>query len=72
MLLSRPAFYSALASCSAHSVALGFAATLLVAAPQQTFHPIQVTLVQRAVPLPVGEGVGTEKPQAVPSEKPLD
>lgn len=69
MRLSRPAFYSTLASCFAHSVALSFAATLIVSAPQPTSRPVQITLLQRATPLPIGEGVVTEKPHAVPSEK---
>lgn len=68
MLLSRPVFYSALISCFAHSVALGFAATLIVTAPQQSSRPlIQVKLVQRAAPLPIGGNVVAEKPESAPA-----
>jgi protein TonB len=56
-------------------VAIGFAATLMVAAPRPELQPIKVTLLQRAVPLPVGEGKAappspsaiTEKPAHVPA-----
>lgn len=69
MSLSRPVFYSALTSCLAHSVALGFAATLIIASPQESARPIKVTLLQRATPLLVGEGRAAEEPAAIPAEK---
>lgn len=69
MSLSRPVFYSALASCLAHSVALSFAATLIVTSPPESARPIKVTLLQRATPPPVGEGRATEEPAARPAEK---
>lgn len=70
MIFSRPAFYSALGSCLAHSVALGFAATLLVSPPQSTFQPIKVSLLQRATPLPVDDGAAGP-PALIPVEKPV-
>lgn len=55
MSLSRPAFWSALCSCLAHSAALGLAAALVVSEPQKTSRPVKISLVQRAVPLPIGD-----------------
>ena len=55
MSLSRPAFCSALCSCLAHSAALGLAAGLVVSSPVSLSRAVKVTLLQRAVPLPIGE-----------------
>lgn len=73
MGLSRSAFYSALGSCLAHSVALGLAGTLLVSSPPSLSRVVKVTLVQPAVPLPVGESgsPGGEAPALVPEKKPF-
>jgi protein TonB len=54
MGLSRSAFCSALCSCLAHSAALALAATLVVSSPPSLSHAVKVTLLQPAVPLPVG------------------
>jgi hypothetical protein len=70
MRLSCPAFYSAVGSCFVHSLALGFAATLLVMVPQHPLPVVKVTLLQRAIPLPVGEGKSAGDPMPVPAEKP--
>src|SRR5262249_61221680 len=56
MGLSRSACYSALCSCLAHGLALGFAGTFIVSSPPSLSRVVKVTLVQPAVPLPVGEG----------------
>src|SRR5262249_61623078 len=56
MGLSRSACYSALCSCLAHGLALGFAGTFIVSPPPSLSRVVKVTLVQPAVPLPVGEG----------------
>ena len=55
MGLSRSAFYSALCSCLAHSAALGLAATLVVSSPPNLSWAVRITLLQRPVPLPVGD-----------------
>src|SRR5438874_11446415 len=56
MVLSRSACYSALCSCLAHGLALGFAGTLAVSSSSSQSRVVKVTLVQPAVPLPVGGG----------------
>lgn len=71
MRLSRPAFYSALGACFVHSVALGFAATLLVTVPQKSWLPVKVTLLQRVIPLPIGEKKDAGEPAPVLEEKPI-
>ncbi|HXG21562.1 MAG TPA: energy transducer TonB [Methylomirabilota bacterium] len=70
MPLSRPAFYSALGSCVIHSVALGFASTLVVSTPRIAPQPIKVNLIQLARPLPVGEGASSGHQASAPLEKP--
>jgi len=67
MGLSRAAFCSALCSCLAHSTALGLAATLIVSAPQSQSHVVKVTLLQRAVPLPVGGNEDSGKGAPAPA-----
>lgn len=57
MLFSRPAFWSALCSCLAHSLAVGLAATLLISPPQSQSQSVKIILLQRAVLVPV-EGKG--------------
>src|SRR6266851_9375357 len=54
MGLSRSVFCSALCSCLAHSAVLALAATLVVSSPPSLSHVVKVTLLQPAVPLPVG------------------
>jgi len=66
MGLSRPACYSALCSCLAHGLALGFAGTLVVSLSPSQSRVVKVTLVQPAVPLPVGEGGGLSSGTLVP------
>jgi protein TonB len=66
MSLSRSAFCSALCSCLAHSAALGFAATLVVSSPLSLSRAVKVTLLQRAVPLPIGEDGGLGKGASAP------
>lgn len=69
MRFSSPTLYSALGACFLHTVALGFAATLLVTAPQFTLPPIKVRLVQPAAPLSTGERKNAGEPMAVLEEK---
>lgn len=69
MRLSRPAFCSALCSCLTHSIALGLAATFLVSPPQSPSHVVKVTLLRRAVPLPVGSGGETGKGAPAPASE---
>jgi periplasmic protein TonB len=70
MRFSSPTFYSALGACFIHSLALGFAATLMVTAPQYPVTPVRVTLLQqRAAPLPIGEKQGAEELASVREEK---
>ena len=69
MQLSSSLLVSALWSCCLHSVALGLAATLMVAQPQQSFRVVQVTLMQQATPLPLSQGEPARKPSA-PEERP--
>jgi protein TonB len=66
MSLSRSAFCSALCSCLAHSAALGLAATLVVSSPLSLSRAVKVTLLQRAVPLPIGEDGGLGKGASAP------
>lgn len=70
MRFSSPSFYSALGACFLHSLALGFAATLMVTAPQPLRLPVKVRLVQSAVPLPIGEGKSFSSPSPAPAEQP--
>ncbi len=72
MSLSRSAFCSALCSCLAHSAALGLAATLVVSSPLSLSRAVKVTLLQRAVPLPIGEdgGLGKGAPAPVTEKVP--
>ena len=72
MSLSRSAFCSALCSCLAHSAALGLAATLVVSSPLSLSRAVKVTLLQRAVPLPIGEdgGLGKGAPAPVTEKMP--
>lgn len=70
MRLSRPAFYSALGSCLIHGLTLGFAATLIVSGPQPSPPLVKVTLVERAIPLPVGEGPLVKEAEKKPLKKP--
>src|SRR5262249_38177959 len=66
MGLSRSAFCSALCSGLAHSAALSLAATLVVSSPPSLSRAVKVTLLQRAVPLPVGEDGGLGKGAPAP------
>lgn len=69
MQLSSSLLVSALWSCCLHSVALGLAATLMVAQPQRSFRVVQVTLMQQATPLPMNQGEPARKPPT-PEERP--
>lgn len=59
--ISRRVFPLAVCSCVVHILALGFCATLMLSQPAPVMTPLQVTLLQPAVPLPVREN-GTPGP----------
>ena len=73
MSFSRPAFWSALCSCMAHSAVLGLAAALVVSEPQRTSRAVKISLVERAVPLPIGDAgdAGNGAPTPVEEKAPL-
>jgi len=54
MGLSRSALYSALWSCLAHGAALGLAAALVVSPYHRHTQVVRISLIQKAVPLPIG------------------
>jgi len=55
MGFSRPTLTAALFSCIVHLCALGLLATIILTHAEHTSVPLKVTLLQPAVPLPVGE-----------------
>lgn len=64
--LTRSLVYAGVFSCVCHILLLGVAASVAVAPPMHSATPVRVTLVQRAVPLPVQElPKGGEEPKAV-------
>ncbi len=63
---TRPTLYAGALSCVLHILLLGMAASVLVALPMQSVPQLRVTLLQRAIPLPVQElPKGGEEPQTV-------
>ena len=70
MLLSRPMLFAAVFSIILHIGMLGVAATWLVAQGRPAPASLKVTLLQRAVPLPVGEGHAPPGRAAEPEKQP--
>lgn len=70
MLPSRPMLFAAVFSILLHIGMLGVAATWLVAQERPMSAFLKVTLLQRAVPLPVGEGSAPPQKTAEPEKQP--
>jgi protein TonB len=70
MLLSRPTLFAAAFSIILHVGMLGAAATWLVTQGRPAPASLKVTLLQRAVPLPVGEGHAPPGKAAEPEKQP--
>lgn len=65
--LTRSLLYAGAFSCALHILLLGLAASVSVALPAHPVTPVRVTLVQRAVPLPVQDlPKGDEEAKAAP------
>jgi protein TonB len=74
MWVSRPTFTAAIFSCCAHICALGWSAALMLTQGEPLLVPLKVTILQPAVPLPVGEkearGAHEPEPAAQPTPPP--
>src|SRR5262245_25002441 len=62
----RPTLCAALLSCAVHVSALGLAATVLVSSPLRYSQLAKITVLQRAIPLPIQESQGPAKGTAPP------
>lgn len=69
---TRSTLYAGVLACALHIVLLGITAAMIVALPRHATPQLRVTLLQRAVPLPVQEAPGVaQTPEPAPAPKPL-